>query len=206
MTSTITRPNHGRPALAPRRKGGHDRVDALLAAAAAVIAERGYGGATMAEVAARAGARIGSLYRFFPNKDVLAEALMARYQALAAAAWDGGEARAPGMAADELADFLLDFLVAIHGETQAMNALLASRHDGSGRWQAIRTWALERIARVLLARSPGLGGAAARDAAVIVLENMKLMATMTFSAPGNVGALAALRTMNRLYVRHLVGE
>jgi AcrR family transcriptional regulator len=42
-----------------------------MEAAAAVIAERGFESATMAEIAARAGAQIGSLYRFFPNKEVL---------------------------------------------------------------------------------------------------------------------------------------
>ena len=50
-----------------------------MAAAAEVIAERGYEGATMAEIAARAGAQIGSLYRFFPNKEVLADALIQRH-------------------------------------------------------------------------------------------------------------------------------
>ena len=55
------------------------RVASLMESAAAVIAERGFESATMAEIAARAGAQIGSLYRFFPNKEVLADALIHRY-------------------------------------------------------------------------------------------------------------------------------
>ena len=47
----------------------------LMTAAADVIRERGFDAATMAEIAERAGAKIGSLYRFFPNKDALADAL-----------------------------------------------------------------------------------------------------------------------------------
>lgn len=47
-----------------------------MEAAAAVIAEKGYEGATMAEIAARSGTKIGSLYRFFPNKESLADTPM----------------------------------------------------------------------------------------------------------------------------------
>ena len=55
-----------RSALEPQRRPGRLRVAALLEAGAAVIAERGYEAATMAEVAARAGAPIGSLYQILP--------------------------------------------------------------------------------------------------------------------------------------------
>jgi len=57
----------------PQRSNGKLRVAAILEAAAAVIAEEGYEGATMAEIAARSGTKIGSLYRFFPNKESLAD-------------------------------------------------------------------------------------------------------------------------------------
>ncbi|MET1046071.1 MAG: helix-turn-helix domain-containing protein, partial [Hyphomicrobium sp.] len=68
MSSNKSTPAEERGALRPQRRPGQERVAALLEAAAAIIAEKGYDGATMAEVAARAGAQIGSLYRFFPNK------------------------------------------------------------------------------------------------------------------------------------------
>ena len=44
-----------RAVKAPQRANGKLRVAAILEAAAAVIAEKGYEGATMAEIAARAG-------------------------------------------------------------------------------------------------------------------------------------------------------
>ncbi|HXM07797.1 MAG TPA: TetR family transcriptional regulator, partial [Candidatus Acidoferrum sp.] len=56
-----------RVAVEPQRRPGKLRVAALMEAGAAEIAERGFEGATMAAIAARAGAPIGSLYRFFPN-------------------------------------------------------------------------------------------------------------------------------------------
>jgi AcrR family transcriptional regulator len=52
------------------------RVAAITEAAAAVIDEKGYEGATMAEIAARSGTKIGSLYRFFPNKESVADTIL----------------------------------------------------------------------------------------------------------------------------------
>ena len=79
MDSNKSRPNRQRSLLEPQRARGKLRVASLMEAAAAVIAEKGFEAATMAEIAIRAGAQIGSLYRFFPNKEVLADALIQRY-------------------------------------------------------------------------------------------------------------------------------
>ncbi|WP_232131937.1 TetR/AcrR family transcriptional regulator [Luteimonas sp. BDR2-5] len=51
----------------------------LLAAAAEVIAEVGVDNATTNAVAARANTSVGVLYKFFPNKQALVEALAERY-------------------------------------------------------------------------------------------------------------------------------
>ena len=69
--------------LAPRRipiqERGEKRVAGLLEAAAAIFAEVGFEAATMRDIAERAGASIGSLYQFFPNKDVVARAIKTQY-------------------------------------------------------------------------------------------------------------------------------
>ena len=52
----------------PTQDRGKLRVEALLDAAEAVLAEKGYDAATMTEIAERAGASIGSLYQYFPTK------------------------------------------------------------------------------------------------------------------------------------------
>ena len=41
--------------------------------------EKGYDAATMTEIAARSGTAIGSLYRFFPSKESLSDALLLHY-------------------------------------------------------------------------------------------------------------------------------
>jgi AcrR family transcriptional regulator len=72
-----------RTELAPRRipiqERGEQRVAGLLEAAAAIFAEVGYDAATMRDIAKRAGASIGSLYQFFPNKEVVARAIKTQY-------------------------------------------------------------------------------------------------------------------------------
>ncbi|MBB3019059.1 AcrR family transcriptional regulator [Microvirga lupini] len=86
----------------------------LLNAGAEVFSEKGYEAATMTEIAARAGASIGSLYQFFPTKELLAKALHEAYLADLAAMLEGLAKEAagqnPAAMADGLFDGLLDFL------------------------------------------------------------------------------------------------
>jgi len=55
------------------------RVADFLEQAAAVIAEVGYEATTMTEIASRAGASIGAVYQYFPNKEAITAALRAQY-------------------------------------------------------------------------------------------------------------------------------
>lgn len=54
-------------------------VDALLAAAAQILARSGPEAATTNAIAARAGVSIGSLYQYFPDKDALIDVLATRH-------------------------------------------------------------------------------------------------------------------------------
>lgn len=158
----------------------------------------------MAEIAARADTKVGSLYRFFPNKDVLADALMQRYTALREAQCAEIDACARTMPLGELADRLVDSLMDIYDETKAMVALLDARSDGAGKRAEYRKQAFERIMRTLQLRAPALPDDEARDIAVVMLNNMKTMVAMTLdqTAPASAGSPDELRLMNRLYLAH----
>src|SRR5271155_5156773 len=104
MNSNKSRPAKNRIALEPQRSHGKLRVAALLEAGAAVIAEKGFQAATMAEIAAKAGAPIGSLYRFFPNKEVLADALLRRFKNTVDDAFAALDARARDLSIAALVD------------------------------------------------------------------------------------------------------
>lgn len=63
----------------PRQARSAARVELLLDVAEEVFEEVGYDAATTNLVAARAGVPVGTLYRWFPDKAALAEALTDRY-------------------------------------------------------------------------------------------------------------------------------
>jgi AcrR family transcriptional regulator len=208
MDSTKSRPNRERGALEPRRRRGELRVASLMAAAAEVIAERGYEGATMAEIAARAGAQIGSLYRFFPNKEVLADALIQRHGELLGEAFGKIEVQVTVLSVNDLADALVDFLAEFQSETGAIIALLDARSEWSAKRAEFRQAALRRIANILMLRSPRLRPKAADDIAVVLLHNMKLMNAFSLKQgiATSPGAAAELREMNSLYLAHKLSE
>jgi AcrR family transcriptional regulator len=62
--------------LRPRERARHARRAALLETAEQVFAERGFVGATMAEIAARAGYSAGNLYNVFEGKEELYREVM----------------------------------------------------------------------------------------------------------------------------------
>lgn len=64
---------------APRQSRGQARIEAILDAAAAQIAEDGVAAVTMHSVARRAHTSIGSMYHFFPDRDSLLQALLRRH-------------------------------------------------------------------------------------------------------------------------------
>jgi AcrR family transcriptional regulator len=63
----------------PQQERGARRVAQLLEAAAAELAQVGYDAATMTAIAERAGASIGAVYQYFPNKEAIVLALRAAY-------------------------------------------------------------------------------------------------------------------------------
>lgn len=69
------------PRKRPRQARAQATWDAIVEAAAQLLAERGLGLLTTNAVAERAGVSIGSLYQYFPNRDALMVALIERQQA-----------------------------------------------------------------------------------------------------------------------------
>jgi AcrR family transcriptional regulator len=208
MYSNKSRPAQKRGALAPQRRHGKLRVAALLEAGALVIAEKGFQAATMAEIASRADAPIGSLYRFFPNKEILADALITRFGELISEAFEKINGTIKSMSTAALAESLLSMLVDLHGEKLAIRALLEAHSDWSAKRKAFRSAMRRHIAETLILRRPKLGSAMARNMAVIILQNMKTVSVLNRELPEDErsGALAELREMTRLYLVDRLGE
>jgi AcrR family transcriptional regulator len=195
-----------RRSLEPQRDVGRQRVADLMQAAAAVIQERGFDAATMAEIAVRADARIGSLYRFFPSKEAVADALMQRYAELLQAEYDAIHARAAVATLEELADTLIDLFVKLYPQARATTALLESRTDWTAVRKRFRAQALKGVRTALTICAPDLDDKEADDVAAMVLNNMKTMVGMAMKdAPTSPGAPDELRLMNRLYLAAKLG-
>ena len=202
--SNSSSPN--RRSLEPQRNVGRQRVADLMQAAAAVIEERGYEAATMAEIAARADARIGSLYRFFPSKEAVADALVQRYANILQAEYDAIHARAAAATPEELADALIDLFVKVRPQARAVTALLESRTDSTAVRRRFRAQSLTGVRTAITICAPHLDDNEADDVAAVVLNNMKTMVGMAKKdAPTSLGAPDELRLTNRLYVAAKLG-
>ncbi len=190
-----------RATLQPRRAAGRQRVAELLAAASGLMAERGYEATTMAEIAARAGAKIGSLYRFFPDKEAVAEALLQQHIAVLHDEYEALAKRAADLSPEELADVLIDLMAELYPRIRSLPALMEARTDRTEIRDRSRGQALAGISAALRVCAPGLEKRAAGDVAAVVLNNMKVMLGMTLKdAPTTPGAPDELRRMNRLYL------
>ena len=160
----------------------------------------------MAEIAARADARIGSLYRFFPSKEAVGDALMQRYAEILQAEYDAIHARAAVITAEELADALIDLFVKLHPQAQAVTAFLEFRSDWTVVRQRFRAQAFNGVRTALTVWAPDLDDNLADDVAAVVLNNMKTMVGMANKeAPSSLGAPDELRLMNRLYLKAKLG-
>jgi AcrR family transcriptional regulator len=63
----------------PVQRRSRQTVEAIVEAAARVLARHGYAAATTNRIAERAGVSIGSLYEYFPDKDAILAALLERH-------------------------------------------------------------------------------------------------------------------------------
>lgn len=186
-------------ARAPRLRRGQARVSSLLAAAASVIAARGYDAATMTEIAAEAGASIGSLYQFFPTKALIAEALhLALLEALSASIDALAAAAAPGSMLSERGGMLFDGMIAFMAEHPAFIPLAERRDIDPARKKATRADLLERIGRLLAAASPVPKRPRRKAVALLVLTMMKAAVSLRASegdTPSCRRLVAELRAM-----------
>ena len=112
------------PRKRPVQKRSRATVEAVLAAAAHILEERGMTGFNTNAVAARAGVSIGSLYQYFPSKDAVLLALMERNMAQCFQSLAEAIDRAPGECLGEDLRFMLRTGLSVHlGKPDLMRLL-----------------------------------------------------------------------------------
>lgn len=161
----------------------------------------------MTEVAARAGASIGSLYQFFPTKDLLAAGVLQDYLGGVHRQLDDLASRAAGMPVEDLADTLFGLLAAARAAYPAFAALVEGFGPLPAMTADIRKDMRHRVAAVLRARAPQLAPAALEALAVATLQMMKAAAALDAEAalPGRAAGLDQLRAMLRSYLLAQLG-
>jgi len=179
-------------------------VAALLEGAVAVFADKGFDGATMTEIAARAGAAIGSLYQFFPTKELLAEAILVRDTAVLIERLSGFEAAAAGWSPSVLADHLVPVLMEFRADHPAFAILLETPGAPAQHAQAAGREVRARVRAILAAAAPGRP-APLLDAAAAAVQQVMKGAVAVAADPIGAAALDELKTMLRLYLADRLG-
>jgi AcrR family transcriptional regulator len=200
-----SRSNKTRAVQVPQRSNGRLRVAAILEAAAVVIAEKGYEGATMAEIAARSGTKIGSLYRFFPNKASLADTIVVSARENLDAVFDRCDADVKALSIRALADDLMALIFELFARPAFMK-LLDAGEDWTVKREEFRSALLQRTANTLMIHTPQLSKKSAGDIALVILLNVKAVATHLAFVDSASGAADEFRDMTRLYLQSRLGS
>ena len=189
----------------PQRSNGKLRVAAILEAASAVINEKGYEGATMAEIAARSDTKIGSLYRFFPNKESIADTIVVSARENLDAVFDRFDANAKALSIRALANDLFALIFELFTKP-AFIKLLDAGQDWSVRREEFRSAMVQRTAKTLMIHTPNLSKKSAADLALVILLNVKTVAAhQTFFDATSSSAPDEFRDMTRLYLQSRLG-
>ena len=189
----------------PSQERGKLRVAALLDAAESVIAENGYEAATMTEIAARAGASIGSLYQYFPTKTVVADALRTRLRDALCAELGALATTAPGWTAAELARNLLATLPEFFRRRPAMLNIAEANRLPLPAAADVRHRLRKEVAAVLVAYAPGIAVERAETVSAVIYQLMKA-ATALADEPRlrhRESALAEMEALVAVYLARL---
>ncbi|HEY4892873.1 MAG TPA: helix-turn-helix domain-containing protein [Reyranella sp.] len=188
-------------ARAPQRQRGRLRVAAILEAGAEAFREKGYDAVTMTEIAARSGATFGSLYRFFPSKEALANALLAQYSERTLGRLADLAERAPAMNAAALADALVDFMLKLQAERSFAAALMEAGAGDGDRREAFRTAFRASVSQIVRRAFPDCSQAKAQAMTAAVLHILKGLATAAPEKPSEARLLRAeFSDLLRLYL------
>jgi len=177
-------------------------VTALMAAAAGLFAEKGFAATTMTEIAAGAGAAIGTLYLFFPTKDALAQAILADHADELSAMLETLQATCRGEPASAIAARLFSELGEFVARHPAYSALLDLPGDSVWR-RDTRARRRQQIAALFAGAVPAVPAAQAERLAAIVPQLMRIPITMSGDRHMRDAVLEELRLM---LVGHLTPE
>ncbi len=174
------------PRTAPKQPRGHQRVDLILDTAASIFAERGYEAATTNAIAEQAGISIGSLYRYFPDKEAILQAWAYRYTERVRTHFEQAFRNAgPEVPLATLLDRLIDPYVALYRDCPVYTQILLGADvsaDMAAADMALGHDMIGQTAAMLRRRAPHLSEARARLVATICKVTLKGLISLVANA------------------------
>lgn len=189
-------------ARTPQLDRGKARVAALLNAAAETFADAGYDAATMTQIAAAAGASIGSLYQYFPTKALLADVLQTELVILLGAELEAIATQCSGLPVSKIAASLFQRIQVFVTTHPAFIALADRRDVDKERKRQSRTQLLALLTTILGNAEPAPAPARRDNLAIILLEMMKLVVSLS-AAENRRSAEAVIREVEAMLGSYL---
>jgi len=142
----------------PQQARSQETLDRILAAAAALVAEKGFEDTPVSEIVARAGSSVGAFYARFPDKHALLHALSTRFveEGMATADATLDSRRWAGFAVSEIIASVIRFLVRVYREQGGLiRAFVIRNHtdpEFRERQDRLSTYVNDRVSELLLQR------------------------------------------------------
>jgi AcrR family transcriptional regulator len=136
----------------PRQARSRATVDAVLDATAQVLVEVGYARCSTNRVAEAAGVSIGSLYQYFPSKEILIQAVIERHLASLREAMISSFAEVRSHSLADTTAALIEGLVRAHARAPELHRIVLQDIPRSVRMAKVRDWeqSLHRAVVMLL--------------------------------------------------------
>lgn len=208
MNSARSRPEQEATAIRrpARQQRSQATLERILQAAGHSFDEVGADASTMDAIAERAGTSIGSVYRFFKDKDALVITLMGRWRERAAEVFAGlhSDERLTGDAEEVLADFIERFARLV-SETPGARGLLASTINAADTLPD-KSWT-PHVERFIARYAPDLPSARRRAAAQTYQTiTFALMVDAARAGPAMRKRLVEAHSVLTGYIRQLASE
>ncbi|KJC60815.1 hypothetical protein UP10_11305 [Bradyrhizobium sp. LTSPM299] len=113
----------------PLQQRSRETVAVILEAAARVLEQRGLEGYNTNAVAERGGISVGSVYQYFPNKDALTLALIARFEDELLEKVRDAFAASEGKSLTAALKLLVRAQIEVHAERAGLNRILETEED-----------------------------------------------------------------------------
>jgi len=160
-------------ARAPQRQRGKIRVAAIMSTAMELFTEKGYDATTMTEIAERSTTAIGSLYRFFPSKESLADALLFQFAQQSINRLAELELQAGKISMAELAKAFVAYRTELSSQRSNALSLVDARGTYDEKRLSFREALRSKVARVLRKAIPTLTPHQSYEKAVLLLHILR---------------------------------